>query len=222
MRVLYHLWMSPECRKVRVVLHEKNLDFEMRAENVLERRPEFLTLNPAGEIPVLVESDGMAISGGDAISEFLDEVHPEPALIGRQAMARAEVRRLVHWFDVKFDCEVTENLVGQKMTRRYLGQGAPDGSAVRAGHANIHHHLDYIGYLTERRRWLAGDDFSLADIAAAAHLSSVDYLGDVPWAEHEEAKDWYARVKSRPSFQPILEDSIPGTPPQKQYANLDF
>ena len=222
MRVLYHLLMSPTCRKVRIVLHEKQLDFELRAENVYERRSEFLALNPAGDIPVLVESDGTAISGGDAISEFLDEVHPDPPLIGRQAMGRAEVRRLVHWFDDKFDREVTENLVGQKMTKRYLGQGAPDGAAVRAGHANIHHHLDYIGYLTERRRWLAGDDFSLADIAAAAHLSSVDYLGDVPWTDHMEAKDWYARVKSRPSFQPILEDSIPGTPPQKQYANLDF
>lgn len=222
MRVLYHLWMSPECRKVRIVLYEKQQVFELHAENVLERRPEFLALNPAGEIPVLVESDGTAISGSNAICEFLDEVHPEPALIGHQALDRAEVRRLVQWFDVKFDREVTDNLVGQKMTKRCLGQGAPDGAAVRAGHTNIHHHLDYIGYLTERRRWLAGDDFSLADIAAAAHLSSVDYLGDVPWTDHMEAKDWYARVKSRPSFQPILEDSIPGTPPQKQYANLDF
>jgi len=194
----------------------------MRAENVLERRPEFLALNPEGNIPVLVENDGMAISGSDAISEFLDEVHPDPPLIGRQALARAEVRRLVHWFDVKFNFEVTENLVGQKMTKRFLGQGAPDSAAVRAGHANIRHHLDYIGYLTERRRWLAGDDFSLADITAAAHLSSVDYLGDVPWAEYEEAKDWYARVKSRPSFRTLLEDNIPGAPPQKQYANLDF
>jgi glutathione S-transferase len=222
MRVLYHLWMSPTCRKVRVVLREKQLDFEMRAENIWERRPEFLALNPAGDIPVLVESDGMAISGGDAISEFLDEVHPDPSLIGRQALARAEVRRLVHWFDDKFDREVTENLVGEKMMKRYLGRGAPDGAAVRAGHTNIHHHLDYIGYLTERRRWLAGDDFSLADIAAAAHLSCVDYLGDVPWNDHEDAKDWYARVKSRPSFRTILEDNIPGAPPQKHYANLDF
>ncbi|MBC8337827.1 MAG: glutathione S-transferase family protein [Rhodospirillales bacterium] len=222
MRVLYHLWMSPTCRKVRVVLTEKQLDFEMRAENVWERRSEFLALNPAGDIPVLVESDGTAISGSDAITEFLDEVHPVPPLIGRNAIARAEVRRLIHWFDDKFDREVTENLVGQKMIKRYLGQGAPDSGAVRAGHANIHHHLDYVGYLTERRRWLAGDDFSLADIAAASHLSCVDYLGDVPWSDHEEAKDWYARVKSRPSFRPLLEDSIPGTPAQKHYANLDF
>ena len=222
MRILYHLWMSPPCRKVRVVLKEKSLEFELRAENVWERRDEFLALNPAGDIPVLVEPDGTAISGGDAISEFLDEVHPNPSLIGRQALGRAEVRRLVHWFDNKFDKEVTENLVGEKMMKRFLGHGAPLSKAVRAGHANIHHHLDYIGYLIERRRWLAGDDYSLADIAAAAHLSTVDYLGDVPWTEHEEAKDWYARIKSRPSFRSLLEDNIPGAPPPKHYADLDF
>ncbi len=222
MRILYHLWMSPPCRKVRVVLKEKSLEFELRAENVWERRDEFLALNPAGDIPVLVEPDGTAISGGDAISEFLDEVHPNPSLIGRQALGRAEVRRLVHWFDNKFDKEVTENLVGEKMMKRFLGQGAPLSKSVRAGHANIHHHLDYIGYLIERRRWLAGDDYSLADIAAAAHLSTVDYLGDVPWTEHEEAKDWYARIKSRPSFRSLLEDNIPGAPPPKHYADLDF
>lgn len=222
MRILYHLWMSPQCRKVRVALLEKRLEFDLRAENVWERRDEFLALNPANDIPVLVETDGTALSGSDAICEFLDEVHPEPPLIGHQPIARAEVRRLVHWFDEKFNAEVTENLVGEKMTKRYLGKGGPSSKAVRAGHANIHSHLDYIGYLTERRTWLAGDDFSLADIAAAAHLSSIDYLGDVPWAEHEEAKDWYARIKSRPSFRSILEDNIPGAPPQKHYANLDF
>ena len=222
MRILYHLWMSPQCRKVRVALLEKRLEFDLRAENVWERRDEFLALNPASDIPVLVETDGTALSGSDAICEFLDEVHPEPPLIGHQPIARAEVRRLVHWFDKKFNAEVTENLVGEKMTKRYLGKGGPNSKAVRAGHANIHSHLDYIGYLTERRTWLAGDDFSLADIAAAAHLSSIDYLGDVPWAEHEEAKDWYARIKSRPSFRSILEDNIPGAPPQKHYANLDF
>ena len=222
MRILYHLWLSPPCRKVRIVLMEKQLDFKLRAENIWERREEFLALNPAGDIPVLVEPDGAALSGSDAICEFLDEIHPQPPLIGNQTLGRAEVRRLVHWFDRKFDAEVTKNLVGEKMMKRLLGQGAPDSSIVRAGHANIHHHLDYIGYLAERRTWLAGDDFSLADIAAAAHLSTIDYLGDVPWTQHEEAKDWYARVKSRPSFRALLEDNVPGAPPPKSYANLDF
>lgn len=222
MRTLYHLWLSPFCRKVRIVLGEKKIDVELKVENVWDRRREFLALNPAGEVPVLVEANGLAISGSDVIAEFLDEIHPEPSLLGRQPMERAEVRRLVGWFDRKFNREVTENLVGEKVMKRFLGLGSPDSKAIRAGQANIQHHLDYIAYLTERRKWLAGEKFSLADIAAAAHLSVVDYLGDVPWDGNAAAKDWYARVKSRPSFRPLLDDNIPGVAPPKYYANLDF
>ena len=222
MRTLYHLWLSPTCRKVRVALAEKRIDFELKSENVWERRDAFLALNPAGEVPVLVEPDGTALSGSLVICEFLDEIHPEPSLVGRQPLQRAETRRLVEWFDGKFNAEVTEKLVGEKIMKRFLGRGSPDSRAVRAGLANIHVHLDYVSYLIERRRWLAGDDFSYADLAAAAHLSTVDYLGDTPWADHEPAKEWYARVKSRPSFRPILADQIPGEPPPKHYADLDF
>jgi glutathione S-transferase len=222
MRTLYHLWLSPFCRKVRIALLEKKMEFQMRVENVWERRPEFLALNPAGEVPVLVEPDGTALSDSNAICEFLDEIHPEPSLIGRSALERAEVRRLVAWFDRKFNHEVTENLVGEKIMKRFLRLGEPNSHAIRAGHANIRHHLDYVSYLIERRKWLAGDSLTLADIAATAHLSAVDYVGDVPWDGYEAAKDWYARVKSRPSFRPILADRIPGVPPPKHYADLDF
>ncbi len=222
MRILYHLWLSPFCRTVRIALKEKKIDFEMQAENVWERRPEFLALNPAGEVPVLVEPGGVSLSGSGVICEFLDDVHPDPPLIGKSPLERAEVRRLVSWFDLKFNTEVTENLVGEKVMKRFLGLGQPNSKAIRAGHANISQHLDYISFLAERRHWLAGDDLSLADIAAAAHLSAVDYLGDVPWDGHEGAKDWYARIKSRPSFRPVLEDHIPGVPPSKHYRDLDF
>ena len=222
MRILYHLWLSPFSRTIRVVLKEKNLDFTLKAEKVWERRPEFLALNPAGDVPVLIEPDGTVIADVRAIAEFLDEVHREKLLIGINPIDRAEVRRLCAWFDVKMNAEVTENLVGEKMMKRFLGLGQPNSSAIRAGHANLVHHLDYIGYLTERRRWLAGENFSLADITAAAHLSALDYLGDVPWDDHEPAKEWYARIKSRPSFRPILTDHLPGVPPPKHYADLDF
>ena len=222
MRMLHHLWLSPFCRKVRIVLLEKKIDFDMRVENVWERREAFLALNPAGEVPVLVEPDGTVLSGSNVISEFLEEIHPDPPLLGHQALERAEVRRLVSWFDRKFDREVTDPLVEQKVMKRFLGLGEPNSRAVRAGLANIHQHLDYIAYLMGRRKWLAGDQLSLADLAAAAHLSVVDYLGDVPWADHEGAKDWYARIKSRPSFRPLLADHIPGIPPPKHYADLDF
>ena len=222
MRTLFHLWLSPYCRKIRLQLATKALDFEMKVEKVWERRPEFLAMNPAGSVPVLVESDGRVIATHNAISEYLEETYPEPALIGTDPLKRAEVRRLISWFDEKFGPEVTENLVDEKIMKRFLGMGEPNSSAIRAGQANIHPHLDYITWLMERRKWLAGDDFSLADITAAAHLWAVDYLGDVPWAEHEAAKDWYMRVKSRPAFRPLLADGIPGCPPPKRYAELDF
>lgn len=222
MQTLYHLWLSPFCRKVRIVLHEKKIDVDLKVENVWERRKEFLALNPAGEVPVLVEPGGTALSGSNVICEFLDEIHPEPPLVGRHPLERAEVRRLVHWFDSKFNVEVTENLVGEKVMKRFLGLGAPDSKAIRAGHNNINTHLSYISYLIERRKWLAGNEFTLADIAAAAHLSTIDYLGDVPWTDYHPAKDWYARIKSRPSFRALLSDHIPGAPPSKHYANLDF
>ncbi len=222
MRTLFHIWLSPQCRKIRLQLAAKALDFEMTVEKVWDRRPEFLAINPAGSVPVLVEPDGRVIAGHNAITEYIEEVYPEPSLIGADPGARAEVRRLVGWFDEKFGQEVTENLVNEKIMKRFLGMGEPNSSAIRAGLTNIHHHLDYLTWLIERRKWLAGDDFSLADIAAAAHLSAVDYLGDVPWDDHEAAKEWYMKVKSRPAFRPLLADSIPGCPPPKHYADLDF
>lgn len=222
MRTLYHLWLSPESRVVRFLLATKELEFELRIEKTWERRSEFLALNPAGTVPVLVEADGAVIAGHNAVAEYVDEAYPEPPMIGTGALARAEVRRLVGWFGRKFGEEVTANLVDEKIMKRFLGLGQPNSSAIRAGQVNIHHHLDYIGWLCERRNWLAGDAFSLADITAAAHLSAVDYLGDVPWNEHGAARDWYARVKSRPAFRPLLADAIPGCPPPKHYADLDF
>ena len=222
MRLLHHLWLSPPCRKVRLVLYEKKIEFRMRVEKVWERRPEFLALNPAGEVPVLEEADGLVLAGSSSICEFLDEVHAEPPLLGAHPKERAEVRRLVAWFDGKFDREVTQNLVGEKIMKRFLGLGEPDSRAIRAGLINIRAHLDYIGYLNDRRKWLAGDTLSLADLAAAAHVSCVDYLGDILWDNHPGAKDWYARIKSRPTFRPLLEDRIPGAEPARHFRDLDF
>lgn len=222
MRTLYHLWLSPGCRAVRIMLGEKKIECHLQTENVWERRNEFLAINPAGEVPVFVEPDGTALSGGTVICEYLDEAYPEPPLLGSSPLARAEVRRLVHWFDTKFNLEVTENLLGEKMMKRFLGLGEPDAAAIRAGYKNLRTHLDYLTYLIERRNWIAGDDLSLADITAAAQLSSLDYIAEVPWEDNETVKTWYSRIKSRPSFRTILTDHIAGAPPPNHYANLDF
>ena len=131
MRVLYHLTLSPFSRKVRLVLAEKNLEFTLKLEKVWERRPEFLALNPAGEVPVLIEPDGTVIAGTEAIVEYLDEAYREKLLIGINPVDRAEVRRLIAWFDGKMNLEVTENLLGQKMMRRYAAPASRRRSRTR-------------------------------------------------------------------------------------------
>ncbi|GEO82990.1 glutathione S-transferase family protein [Pararhodospirillum oryzae] len=222
MRKLYHHELSPASRKVRVALAEKRLDFEPLIEETWIRNESFLALNPEGEVPVLVEPDGQVLADAWAICEYLEEVYPEPVLLGVDPRTRAEVRRLVAWFDRKFNREVTEPILQEKLIKRVVAGGTPDSRLIRAGRANIHTHMRYIAWLVHRRRWLAGDALSYADITAACHLSLVDYAGDVPWDEHPQAKEWYALVKCRPSFRPLLEEWIANIRPPRHYADLDF
>jgi len=222
MRLLYHFPLDPGSRFVRVLLGERKLDFALREERVWERRAAFLDLNAACEVPVLVEAEGPTVVGAVPIAEYIDETTPGDALVGIGAPHRAEVRRLVAWFLGKFDREVTRYLLGQKIVGRLSGRGVPDASQIRAGLENVKLHIDYVGWLAEHRNWLAGDRFSLADIAAGAQLSVIDYLGDVAWDKKPAAKDWYQRIKSRPSFRPLLGDRITGAPPPPHYADLDF
>ena len=222
MRRLYHYWFCPFSRKMRVALKEKGLDVKLELELPWTRRHDFLVLNPAGTVPVLVEEDGTAICGTYALMEYLEESVPAPALLGETSQDKAETRRLVDWFDHKFYEEVTSLIVTEKVMKRFLRLGTPEAANIRYAAHNIKHHLKYIEYLTDRRNWLAGDEFSYADISAAAHLSCVDYLGDVPWQDFEGAKNWYARVKSRPSFRPLLKDLIAGLAPSPHYRDLDF
>jgi glutathione S-transferase len=224
---LYHFWLCPFSRAARLALHESGVEFELELEKTWERRAEFLALNPAGDVPVLKirqeegDDDVPAMAGIQSIFAYLAKPG-DNGLIGKTMSDHITIRNLLHWFITKFDREVTKNLVGQKVIKRLLRSGTPNGQAIRAGHHNIKIHLDYIQHLLARQKWLAGDTMTLADLMAAAQLSCVDYLGDVPWNDYGEAKLWYAKIKSRPSFRPLLGEHIPGTPPADHYSNLDF
>ncbi len=218
---LYHLPLCPFSRKIRLALAEKGLAFEPVEVEPWRAGDAFLDLNPAGEVPVLADGE-LVLCDSNAIAEYLEEAYPEPSLYGTRLEQRAETRRLVFWFDVKFRQEVTDPLFGEKLLKRLKRAGTPDSERLRRGAASLHHHLRYIGALYEVRRWLAGDELSMADLAAAAHLSVLDYLGAVPWEAHEAARDWYARVKSRPSFRPLLTDRVVGIRPPPHYEDLDF
>jgi glutathione S-transferase len=103
-----------------------------------------------------------------------------------------------------------------------MGGDGLDMRVVHIARENLRTHIKYIGFLMQERSWLAGNRLSAADLVAAAHISAIDYFGDVPWDLSERAKLWYARIKSRPSFRPLLNDRLAGVPPVAHFANLDF
>ncbi|PYE84389.1 glutathione S-transferase family protein [Pseudoroseicyclus aestuarii] len=221
MNRLYHFALSPYCRKVRLVLAEKRIEVELVEERYWDKEADFLRRNPAGKVPILKFGSRM-MAESQAICEYLEETHPEPALMPKDPEARYEVRRLTAWFDDKFNEEVTTRLMTERLFKKLMGGGYPDSTMVKAGARAIKYHLDYMHYLLEQRRWLAGPELSLADFAAAAHLSCLDYISDVDWNRSETVKDWYAKIKSRPAFRSILADQVPGFPQPAHYADLDF
>ncbi len=232
MSKLTHFRFCPFSRSVRILLAELDMAADLAEELPWAWRPAFLALNPSGDLPVLELRDGVVVSGAYAISEYLGEMVRHAPLEDRlkdpfpgHAEDRAEVRRLVDWFHRKLDAEVTRELLREKLHKRMRQEqpaGPPDAELLRALRANLRYHMSYIGYLVDQRRWLAGDDLSFADFAAAAHLSLLDYLDEIAWDNVPAVRQWYVRIKSRPSFRPLLADRVPGLPPPLHYSDLDF
>ncbi|MFZ3005610.1 MAG: glutathione S-transferase family protein [Phenylobacterium sp.] len=220
-RTLHHFPLDPASRQVRLALGEKRLAFTEQTVRYWERPKELVSLNASGLTPVLTEG-ALVLCESRAILDHLEETYPEPALLGREPAERAEARRLLQWFDRKFDYEVGGFILHEKMEKRLLGLGAPDLASLRQGREALRGHMLYIDSLLADRDWLAGTRLSLADFAAAAHLSVIDYFGDVPWADFQAVKTWYMKLKSRPAFRPLLADRWPGLAPAPHYDDLDF
>jgi glutathione S-transferase len=222
---LHHWQLDPFSRQVRIALAEKGMRIRLKEERIWDGRQDFLALNPAGTTPVLSFSDEggrRAIVGARAALEWIEEISAEPALLAGSAITRAEIRRLADWFDRKFDAEVNAYILYEKMEKRMTGQGAPDPDMIHQGRLALREHLTYLATLIDARHWLSGNGYSLGDIAAAAHLSCIDYFNEVPWEKYPPVKEWYGRIKSRPSFRALLRDRLPGMTPPPHYDVLDF
>lgn len=228
MRLLHVRPFEPTSRQARLALGEKRLDAALREVRDAEEEAALLALNPAGETPVLEDAPPdlaappALICGADVLGDYLEERYPAPALLPDEPADRAEARRIARWFEKRFADDCGRILHYERVEKRRRGLGAPDLDRIRVAAERARWHLDYVSYLAEGRHWLAGEKLTLADLAAAAHLSCVDYLGDLDWTGFEPARTWYARMKSRPVMRKILKERVPGLKPPAHYDDPDF
>lgn len=218
---LYHLYLHPQSRAVRIMLGEAGVNCQLILEKPWARRPEFMAINPIGMVPVL-RHEGLNICGYVAIREYINELMPDIQILGKSPYIRCEVRRICEWFDIKCTNEVINGIIEQKVYKKFLGLGTPDSRIIMNAIENLKIHLSYCEYLLLRQNCLAGTQLTAADYTAAAFFSALDYVGSVDWAKYPETKNWYSRIKSRPSFRPLLDEYIPSLPPPSHYSNLDF
>ena len=220
---LFQFPLCPFSRKLRLLMGEKNIAYELVRENPWEGRDEFWQLNPAGRTPVLHDgARGVTLSDSQAICEFLEEVVERNPMINGSAVNRAEIRRLTALFDENFYGDVTAPLLHERMKKRLIYRQPPDSRVLRETMRLSHGHLDYIDWLVDNRAWLGGPRLSLADLAAAAQLSVADYLGALDWRGHDQAKSWYSVMKSRPSFRPLLAEKMDTIQPASNYADVNW
>jgi glutathione S-transferase len=220
---LYQFPLCPFSRKVRLLLGEKGVGYELVRESPWARRDEFLDMNPSGQTPVMADSAaGITLIDSNAICEYFEETIEKAPMIPGTAANRAEIRRLVAWFDEKLYGEVVAPLLHERALKRIVHRAVPDTKALREAMKMANAHLDYIDYLLDHRRWMAGPVLSLADLTAAAHVSVADYLGGIDWRGHEQTREWYAGLKSRPSFRPLLSERMEIVGPPEHYDKVDF
>ena len=224
MRVLYHYPLHPGCRAVRLCFAEKKLKLREAVIDPWSPTEDFLELAVEGIPPVLTDltpRGPVTLAGTQALCEYADEASTRNPLLPGERHERAEVRRLCAWMNERFDTEVNARLLSEVLDATRMGH-SPDAKALREGRAHLRAHLEYLDFLVGSRDGVAGAALSMADLTAAAHLSCLDYLGEVPWRDWPELATWYARMKSRPSFRPLLADRIPGLRAPRHYTDLDF
>lgn len=227
MRTLYHLPLDPACRAVRLVLAEKGLVCQFTVLKPWDDPDDEISkANHAGTLPVLLDEPpiGGVVQAAPlwVILEYLEDAYPQPPLFPSTSAGRAESRRLCAWFSDKFEREVVDLTYREKIERRQRRLGQPDYENLKAGGSALVWHLDYFAWLLDQRTWFTGEQMSVTDLVAAGYFSTIDYLDLVPWDKFPVVKEWYARMKSRPSMRPVLRDRYEGAPPPRHYEDPDF
>ena len=214
MRRLTHLVFQPASRLVRLIAGEKRLVVDPH-----------LAEDPKAHMPVFVDLDGTRCEGLWAIVDHLEGSYPEVPLIPEDAAERGAVLRWLDWSFAIFGDQVTNRIVHEKANPRFTGaptRSTPDMNIIRGGRQTLREMLPAVAKAVEEKGNLACRFCTLADLALAAHFSALDYFGEVPWDSNAIVREWYTRMKSRPSFRSLLADRVPGQPPMAHYAELDF
>ncbi len=225
MRTLYHYPLCPFSRKIRFLLAEKKIDFTLIEEPFWKKNPHFIKMNPLGQVPIFLDLQDYIVVDSTVITEYIEETYPEKSFLGENIQEKTEVRRICSWFDHKFFHDVTLPLLNEKVFKRFLSlsqETGPNSQTIRVAKNSIVDHLRYLEWLIERRPYLGGAFFSLADMTAGVHISVIDYLGDINWEKFSITHEWFFRIKSRPTFRSFLKDRVLGLAPSKHYENLDF
>ena len=181
----------------------------------------FVAQSPASKVPLL-KMDGLIITESHAIFEYIEEVYPNPPLLPNTIAESVEARRFSLWFDDTFHKDVTSKLLYQRVYKNLSGSNQVDSGIMKSGMMALKNYFDYIDQILEQRSWLAGNTMTIADFSGAAHISSLDYIGDIDWSRSEAVKNWYAKIKSRPAFRSLLKDYLPAFLPPEHYSDLDF
>ncbi|MFC6198944.1 glutathione S-transferase family protein [Ponticaulis profundi] len=225
MRKLFHWPLDPAGRLVRLVLAEKQLDVDLVVSPPWKPAEEVKRLMGDSLGPVLLDQGmhGRVIANQThAIIEFLEETYTDVKLLPPLPADRAEARRIWRRVENRFDSDINGSILAERIAQAVQRASSPDSGALRTGAHALRGMLTLLNGLCEQRSFLAGRQMSIADFAAAAQLSSLDYFGDVPWDSVPELRSWYSRIKSRPCFRGLLADRLTGTQPVRHYADLDF
>lgn len=228
--ILYSSKICPFSKKVRFFMYDNQISFEESEINFWERSKNMLRLNPACETPVLKDTEkGLIINDSFLICEYLRQEQPQDNeleysnLFGMNDKETYEIQRLHMWFDKKFFNEITNNIIYEIFIKTFnkddknINKNVIDASLI-----NLEQHIKYIEHLLIKRSYLAGEYFSIADMAAATQISILDYLGYIQWNNYSKFKDWYIKIKQKKSFSKILDDKIVGFNPNPMYKQLDF
>ena len=227
---LYHYPICPLCRKIRFLFYEngvKNCAFKI--ENFWEHREKFCRINPTGKVPFLAiqqEEDGekksLLIWGKNSIVNYLRQKYPVETLLYGSIENQANILKYDEWFETQFYDDVSYPIINERVYTFYKKKREINLEVLKMARFNLKQHMNFIEKMLQNRDWIVGDKFSLADLSCACQLSSLDYLGEINWADYPMIKNWYQIIKSKPSFREFLYDTIPDFKPSVWYRELDF